>query len=150
MSDTNKLRERLSKGDNEAKPVAPMPSRSERQFACPVAESKGAIKANPEHPVAKVFKNAIRGYPDSKELIVDAVDMEALLDNKRVRAESTIEEGDEFSAVRVVRKKLVDPKEGTTSAGGSFQRPGNKTKEPAETQQPSGQGQPKTAGSDTK
>lgn len=49
-----------------------------------VAEILAAVAANPAHPVAEVFANAVRGLPGSHKVYVEQPDIHALITNGTV------------------------------------------------------------------
>ena len=99
MSKLDELRRRLAESDAK---VQPLKVRQAKLVKATAAELIAACEANPDHPVAAIYCKATYRMPPAKQIMVEAVDLEALLDNAEVVTEEVIE-GD----ARVVRKRLV-------------------------------------------
>lgn len=55
-----------------------------RYIAVTVADLRDACDANPRHPSARVFVRSLGDYPDGHKMLVDRVDLEALIKNRHV------------------------------------------------------------------
>ena len=64
-----------------------------------------AAKKYPDHPIAKVLQAAIKSISPSKELIMDRVDVMAMLENKEVELITTYQVF-EGSRRKIIRKQL--------------------------------------------
>lgn len=67
-----------------------------------VSELAAAVEAHPDHPVAKVYKKAISGFPPEHRLAIERVDLEALLENLPIKKTQTTEHG------ILIERKSVD------------------------------------------
>lgn len=106
------LRERMKDGSDEA-PISPLLVKKERYVALTAQEMREVLEKRPEHPIAKVYANAVRGVVNSKVLYVDKVDMEAMLDNKEVEVIETFQrdkETNQLERVQVKRLKTMSKK----------------------------------------
>jgi len=126
MSDELKeLQKRLKdEGTEDDGPkVHPLKVRDAKTFKLTAGELRKAIEANPEHPKSKAFTKAVRGIPAVKEIIIERVDLEALLDDKEVDTitrlvdhidpETNQPTGDK---VKVETKKIGKPRNGGKKA----------------------------------
>lgn len=104
MSAADDIRKRIaSHRDNREQPIQRVGVREEPTFRITAGELRAACEANPQHPVAAVYRKAAGNLHDDYPLAVERVDLEALLDNKSVKPVTVVENG-----VRVTRKQLVD------------------------------------------
>jgi len=114
MSSEEALRARIAEAKDEGtsgKPVQPLKVNRIPKFKLTVSELKQVSKQNLDHPNAKVFLQAVRGFADDKEITVDRVDIEALLDDRNVIMETRIQPvSGEASDIKVVEKKLGPPR----------------------------------------
>lgn len=105
MSDEIKgLKERLaSKQSNRVESVK---VHEFRGFTLTCGELRKVCEGNPEHPIVPAFLKGIGNRPDTAELAVDRIDLEAVLDNKDVATENVPATGPN-GRTTIVRKKLV-------------------------------------------
>lgn len=114
MSEVDKLRSRLADAaaGKEADNLHPLSVRNNQTFKLTAGELLTACDTQPDHPNAVIFRKAVRNFPPTKDVVVERVDLEALLDDKEVEVKTTIEDhvdergnktGDK---VRVERKVL--------------------------------------------
>jgi len=115
MSADDALRARINAAKEEGtsgKPVQPLKVNRIPKFKLTVGELKQVAKQNLDHPNSKVFLSAVRGQTDDKEMVVDRVDIEALLDDRNVLIETRIEPvSGENSDIKIVSKTLGPPRQ---------------------------------------
>lgn len=113
MSVKDELRARLERLDKtgKEKPIAPMVVRETPMISVTLDELRSACQANPDHPKARDFMDAIRKAPPGKDVLIERIDLQALLDNKDVQTKVTVEDGDADGRLKVARKVLVDRKQ---------------------------------------
>ncbi len=63
-----------------------------KPLALTIKQLKAAVKAHPNHPVALACAKTISTLSDSKTVVMDRVDVQALIENKSVIEETKIEE----------------------------------------------------------
>jgi hypothetical protein len=105
MDTVNQLLDRINNPEDQK--ASGMETHSERMVKVTVAELAEAIKKNPNHQVALSYKKGIQGFAPTHTLIVEAIDLKALLEDKEVIPTRTTKDG------RVIVKKVLAPK-GTT------------------------------------
>lgn len=77
-----------------------------------VAEIKRAIAASPDHPIARVYTSAVKGFDDSRALVVDAADLQAVLDGTEVELTEEYVDGGRV-ITKVMRRTAPKPAEAT-------------------------------------
>lgn len=111
----DKLKQRLKDAaEGRDRPVAAMKVKANAAFALTAGELRGACDQNPDHPHAAIFRKASRPFDDSHRLVVDRVDLEALLDDREVvTTEERVPHGNTDVAVQVKtlgeRRKKATP-----------------------------------------
>lgn len=104
------LRQRLSQPSPESQDQSVgMAVHKTALIAVTVGEIKAALEVQPNHPAAKAFTKAIRGYGDDHRLYVEKADLQGLLDNREVVVNRSTE-ADEFGTVSEVREKSLGEK----------------------------------------
>jgi len=82
-----------------------------------------ACNSNPGHPVAKVYRDAVKESPPGQKLTVEKADLQALLENLRVTVETVVENG-----IRILRKSVkqlvAESKPPVPDPAGATQTPG--------------------------
>jgi hypothetical protein len=77
-----------------------------RMFKVSTNDLREAIEANPDHKVAKVYKDAIAHLKGNKVVRIERMDLEALIKNLDVECLSSVDE----DGVEVITKHLKQPK----------------------------------------
>lgn len=90
--DLEGLKKRLA-GETPAVPEETLPIRIRRSETFPMtaAEAVKLCDSNPNHPKAQVIRRAIFGMKPDKEVIVDRVDVVAILENTTVQKTATFQ-----------------------------------------------------------
>lgn len=91
--------------------LAPLIVRETETFKLTAGELKAACEQCKDHPNAAVFKKAVGKFPDGKEVTIERIDLEAMLDGLETVIDQTVEDAED-GKVRVNRKRNVKP-EGT-------------------------------------
>lgn len=101
------LRARLN--ESEESKSDPLVVKRDRLFELTVQELRDTCELNPDHPLASVKKKSVAGMPYNAKVVVDRVDIEAILENKEVNVSRTTETDTDGVKVTVERKVLGGP-----------------------------------------
>jgi hypothetical protein len=93
----------------EGAELAPLAIHTVQGFRLTHAELQAIVDANPDHPIAKTYAEALKRTPsDEHPLVVERIDIEAIIDGKDVRVTTTHEPTRDGKMARVHRKELID------------------------------------------
>jgi len=89
MSEVDNLRQRLADATGDA-PTQPLPVKAAGMFKLTAGEVRKACERCPSHKHAPIFLKAVEQFPDAKEVMVERVDLEAMLDGLDVTVERNV------------------------------------------------------------
>lgn len=78
-------------GDPDPQEVEPLVVSQARKIKITAGELRDAVRGNPDHPISKVYSKAVRGFPNNRQVVVDAVDLQAVLENGTVEVGEQVE-----------------------------------------------------------
>ena len=117
------LRQRMQAQDRGGGAAAPLTVYRTKKFRLTAGELLEACKSCPDqrHPLIAVFTRAVQNMRPQDDVVVDRIDMEALLDNKEVELVEELQPASDAAvagggSVRVRTKKLVPRKSSVSSA----------------------------------
>ena len=107
-NEVDKLRDRINEAATSGPTkIQPMMVREAATFKLTAGELLAACKECPDHPNAAIFTKAAEGMPPNNSVVIERLDLEAMLNGQEVETYTTVEpvEGTKEQA-RVVRKRL--------------------------------------------
>jgi hypothetical protein len=97
------IRKRLN-GEQPAEEMAIVAIQS-KTITVTAGELREVCKANPAHPNTRVFTNAVKDFPDNREVIVEQIDLQAVMDNQEVEIAYTVKDGQKVRTKRLLPKQ---------------------------------------------